>query len=302
MASKKISGTKPPAPTGGINWYGPAFTKTINRDEIKAIINDFRRGVVIASESGFDAVEVHAGHGYLISQFLSPYSNKRKDKYGGSFENRSRFLREVIAAVKETLPKNMALIVKMNCSDGIKKGITKEEGILTAKTIENCGSDAIVVSGGFVSKSPMYVLRGKMPVDIMAYFMNNGIRKIFVKTFGKSLIKTIEFNEGYFMNEAADIRNRVNIPVILVGGMNSKTIITKALEQGFEFISFARALIENTNFINDLKNGDVSISGCTICNYCVARMYSKQIKCHLNEKDIEPKLRKMIEKIDKAEE
>lgn len=136
-------------------------------EEVK---NDFKNAVRIAAESGFDAVEVHAGHGYLISQFLSPYTNKRRDAYGGSFENRKRFMTEMLMAVRESMPSNMAMIVKMNCWDGFESGITKEEGVLTAKAIEQCGADAVVVSGGFVSRAPMYVMRGRMPCGYYGLF------------------------------------------------------------------------------------------------------------------------------------
>ena len=224
MGKKSVSGFRPFAPTGGFNMYGPNFPRTMKKADIDQVIDDFRQAVRITAKSGFDAIEVHAGHGYLISQFLSPYTNKRKDEYGGSFENRSRFMREVLTAVKESLPKHMALIVKMNSSDGFKSGITHEESLLTAKLIEQCGADAIVVSGGFVSKSPMFILRGAMPVDIMAWFMTDPILKFFVRLFGKQLIRPVKYSEGYFMEEAETIKRMVSIPLVVVGGMNSMEV------------------------------------------------------------------------------
>jgi len=297
MGNKGVTGLKPLAPNGGINWYGPTFPKRMDKNDIKEVIEDFKSSVAIVSKSGFDAIEVHAGHGYLISQFLSPYTNKRKDEYGGSFENRSRFMREVLTAVRNAMPDHMALIIKMNSYDGFKAGITKEESLLTAKMIEDCGADAIVVSGGFVSKAPMYILRGDMPVDIMAYFMKDPIKRLFVKLFGKRLIQSVQFEEGYFMEDATHIKKIVEIPVIIVGGMNSVKIIEKAMKDGFDFIAIARALIENTNFINDLKENKLEKSECTICNYCIAKMYSDQMSCHLNEKNLSPILKRKIEKI-----
>ncbi len=297
MADMRIAGRKPMAPVGGINWYGPTFPRRMNKNNIKEVVADFRKAIQIVNRSGFDAVEVHAGHGYLISQFLSPYTNRRTDEYGGEFSNRSRFLKEVLSAVREMIPGHMAFIVKMNSYDGFKQGITREEGILTAKIIEECGADAIVVSGGFVSKAPMYILRGSMPTSIMAYFMKNPAKRFFVKTFGRQLIPAVAFEEGYFMEDARKIKQAVNLPIILVGGMNSATIIEKALKEGFEFISMARALIENPGFINDLKEKSTGKSECTVCNYCIAKMYSDQMSCHLNESDIPPALRKKIEKL-----
>lgn len=294
MANGAVTGGRPIAPSGGINWYGPTFPRSMKPRDMEEVKNDFINAVRIASESGFDAVEVHAGHGYLISQFLSPYTNKRNDEYGGSFENRKRFMTEMLTAVREAMPSNMALIVKMNCWDGFDSGITKEEGVLTAKAVEQCGADAVVVSGGFVSRAPMYVMRGKMPVDIMAYFIRESWKKFFVKLAGEQLIPSVPFTEGYFMEEAKRIQQAIKIPVVLVGGMNSIATIEKAMKEGFQWIAIARALIENTNFVNDLRNEVIEKSDCTICNYCVAKMYSGEMTCHLHEKNLSEELKKKI--------
>lgn len=294
MANSAVTGVRPIAPSGGINWYGPTFPRSMNARDMEEVKNDFKNAVRIAAESGFDAVEVHAGHGYLISQFLSPYTNRRSDTYGGSFENRRRFMTDVLMAVRKSLPSNMALIVKMNSWDGFDGGITKEEGVLTAKAIEQCGADAVVVSGGFVSRAPMYVMRGKMPVDIMAYFIREGWKKFFVRLAGEQLIPSVAFSEGYFMEEAKRIQQAIKIPVVLVGGMNSIHTIEKAMREGFEWIAFARALIENTNFVNDLRDEVIRQSGCTVCNYCVAKMYSAEMACQLHEKNLPEALKKKI--------
>ena len=201
---------------------------------------------------------------------------------------------EMLTAVREAMPSTMALLVKMNCWDGFESGITKEEGVLTAKAIEQCGADAVVVSGGFVSRSPMYVMRGKMPVDIMAYFIHEAWKKFFVKLAGEQLMPSVPFTEGYFMEEAKRIQSGIKIPVVLVGGMNSMETIKKAMQEGFKWIAIARALIENPNFVNDLRNGIIQKSGCTICNYCVAKMYSGEMACHLHEKNLPEELKQKI--------
>ena len=300
MANGSVTGVRPIAPSGGINWYGPTFPRGMKPRDIEEVKNDFKNAARLAAETGFDAVEVHAGHGYLISQFLSPYTNKRSDEYGGSFENRQRFMIEMLMAVREAMPSHMALIVKMNCWDGFDKGITKEEGVLTAKAVEQCGTDAVVVSGGFVSRAPMYVMRGKMPVDIMAYFIEEGWKKFFVKLVGEQLIPLVPFTEGYFLEEAKRIQQAIKIPVVLVGGMNSMHTIEKAMKEGFEWIAMARALIENPDFINDLRNEVIEKSGCTICNYCVAKMYSGEMACHLHEKNLPDELKQKIAALNDA--
>lgn len=297
MSNRKVSGLRALSPSGGINWYGPVITQKINHKEINQLIEDFKTAVRIADQSGFDAIEVHAGHGYLISQFLSPYTNSRRDNYGGSFENRSRLMCEVLGAVKDVLPSHMALIVKMNCSDGFKGGIGMEEGIKISKLVAACGAHAVIVSGGFVSRSPMYILRGEMPVDIMAYFIREKWKKFFVSLIGDKLIPSVPFKEGYFMDESDLIRKSIHIPVIVVGGMNSMGTIENAMQRGFEFIAMARALIRNTNFINELKNETANHSDCSICNYCVAKIYTGTMECHMNQSDLSEILKKKLERL-----
>lgn len=294
MASRSVTGIRPIAASSGINWYGPSFPRSMNRTDIEALVIDFVRAARHADKCGFDAIEIHAGHGYLISQFLSPYTNKRKDAYGGHFENRKRLLTEVLTAVRKVLPGRMALLVKMNSSDGFENGITKDEGLQTAVEIERCGADAVVVSGGFVSRDPMYIMRGKMPVDIMAYFINEAWKKFFVRLAGQTLIPARPYREGFFMEAAKAIQNKLHIPVVAIGGMNSLATIDQAMKEGFQFIAIARALIHNTNFINELRNGTIQKSGCTICNYCVAKIYSSQMSCHLHETNLSAVLQAKI--------
>lgn len=286
MSKKSISGERPIAPTGRFNIYGPSWPRTMNAFDIEKVIEDFANAVWVAKQSGFDAVEIHAGHGYLISQFLSPYTNKRNNEYGGSFENRSRFLKEVLTACKAAAANEIAIIVKMNMYDGFVDGITHAEAIATAKIIEQCGADAIVLSGGFVSRSPMYIMRGQIPQKTMSHYLKNFPIKMMVRYFGKYLIPPIKFEEGYFLDDALSFKQAVKIPVIVVGGLNSETTIDKALTMGFDGIGLARALIQNPNFVNDLHSNKIKKSACTICNYCVAVMYSQKMQCYLDVKNL----------------
>ena len=133
---------------------------------------EYGKAVNLARECGFDAVEIHAGHGYLISQFLSPYTNHRHDEYGGSLENRMRFMDMVMEEVMKAAKDDMAVLVKMNMRDGFKGGMELEESLQVAQRLKEDGAHALVLSGGFVSKAPMYVMRGAMPIKSMTYYMN----------------------------------------------------------------------------------------------------------------------------------
>jgi 2,4-dienoyl-CoA reductase-like NADH-dependent reductase (Old Yellow Enzyme family) len=285
MAKKTVSGDCM-SPSGGFNLYGPTWPRAMNKRDISDIISDFSQAVDISREAGFDAVEVHAGHGYLISQFLSPHTNRRKDDYGGPFENRSRFMIEVIEKVMEHAGNDIAVIVKMNLRDGFVGGMEIGEAIRVAKLLEGCGVHALVLSGGFVSKAPMYVMRGRMPVKVMAHYMHEKWMKPGVRYFGNLLMKPEPYSEAYFLEDALKIRQHVRLPLVYVGGMVSRRKIEEVLDSGFEFVQIARALIYDTAFINKLKTGEVEVSGCKHSNYCIARMYAEKMTCYQNEKSI----------------
>jgi 2,4-dienoyl-CoA reductase-like NADH-dependent reductase (Old Yellow Enzyme family) len=217
MAKRSIAGGRPLAPSGGFNLYGPTFPRSMNEKDIDVIIDSFGEAVTIAQESGFDAVEVHAGHGYLISQFLSPYLNKRKDKWGGSFENRVRFMSLVMGKVMSVAKSRTAVLVKMNMRDAVTGGMEPDESFKVANILEDLGADALILSGGLVSRSPLYVMRGKIPVQIMGSRMKNPFMKIGVSLFGELLMKPEPFTETYFLEDAIKFRSVVIIPLVYVG-------------------------------------------------------------------------------------
>jgi len=290
MAKKSVSGGVCLAPSGKFNLYGPTWPRGMTREEIHTVVSDFGKAVNLSREAGFDAVEVHAGHGYLISQFLSPYTNKRKDDYGGSFENRSRFMLEVIREVMKAAGHDMAVVVKMNLMDGVRGGQTLEEAIEIAKMLEKEGVHGLVLSGGFVSKAPMVVMRGKMPIDIMAsHLREDRWMKPFIRCFGNLLIRPKPFSEAYFLEDALKVRQQVSLPLIYVGGMVSLEGIGKVLGDGFAFVQIARALINDPAFINKLKSGEITRSACQHSNYCIGVMYSGKMKCFQHEENLPAK-------------
>ena len=281
MSKRSVTGKRPISASGRFNLYGPTWPRRMSSADIERVVNDFGRSTELLRSCGFNAVEVHAGHGYLISQFLSPFTNRRKDEYGGSFENRSRFLRMVIRKVKAAAGREMAVVVKMNVSDGFTGGMDVEGAVQTAKLLESEGVDAIVLSGGFVSRSPMYIMKGSMPLETMARQLDNPVAKIMVKWMGNLLMKPELFKEAFFLDDALAIREGVNLPLILVGGMNSRETIEGVLKQGFEFVAIARALIQDPSYIQHLQENAYSKSACNTCNHCVAVINSGKVECPL---------------------
>ena len=159
MSHKSICGVTPVGASSGFNLYSPTFVRGLRKEELPQMAKAYGQSVNWAREAGFDAVEIHAGHGYLISQFLSPYTNHRKDEFGGSLENRMRFMDMVMEEVMRAAGNDMAVLVKTNMRDGFKGGMEIDEAVQVAKRLVQDGAHALVLSGGFVSKAPMYVMR-----------------------------------------------------------------------------------------------------------------------------------------------
>ena len=284
MSKKSVTGIRPVAPTSRINWYAPSWPKALSRSEIKDLAKAFANAVILAQQSGFDAVEIHAGHGYLISQFLSPFTNFRKDEYGGTLENRMRFMKEVMQEVLEAAGNKTAVIVKMNMSDGLNKGITLDESLVVAKTLEQLGVHALVLSGGFVSRSPMYVLRGAMPVETLSEHVDDKMVSLLVKWFGNFMIPKVKFSEKYFLDDARVFRKTLSMPLIYVGGILSGKNIDDVLDEGFDAVAIARALILDPGFINKMLIDHLHHSSCDTCNHCIAVMYNGPFSCVQNER------------------
>ena len=299
MTHRSTCGCMPVGASGGFNMYSPTFVRSLKVNEIHDLVKAFGNAVNLAREAGFDCVEIHAGHGYLISQFLSPYTNHRHDEFGGSLENRMRFMRMVISEVMKAAGDDLGVIVKMNMHDGFKKGMQRAECLEVAKELERLGVHAIVLSAGFVSKAPMEVMRGAMPLKTLAHYMD--MKKFWwlkaaLLTIGRLLIPTVPYREGYFLEDAMQFRQVLKLPLIYVGGLISKDKMEEVLAAGFQGLQVARALVHDTDFVNKLHSGEITCSGCKHSNYSIGRMYTLEMRCHHCVENMPASLRKEIEK------
>ena len=302
MTHRATCGCMPVGASSGFNLYSPTFVRGLKISEIDALVEDFGHAVDLAREAGFDCVEIHAGHGYLISQFLSPYTNHRHDEYGGSLENRMRLMQRVIRRVMEAARDDMGVIVKMNMHDGFRRGMQESECLEVARELERLGVHALVLSAGFVSKAPMEVMRGAMPIRTMAYYMD--MRKFWwlkalVRLFGWKMIPTVPYKEAYFLEDARKFRAAVNLPLIYVGGMVSRAKMEEVLAAGFQGLQVARALVRDTDFVNKLRSGEIDRSPCGHSNYCIGRMYTLEMKCNRCVEAMPEKLRREVERAEK---
>ena len=301
MTHRNTAGQMPVGASSGFNLYSPTFVRGLKEQEIYDLVKDFGKAVKMTQLAGFDAVEIHAGHGYLISQFLSPYTNKRKDKFGGSLENRMRFMNLVMEEVMQVAQNKTAIIVKTNMFDGFKGGMQREECLQVAQQLERLGVDALVLTAGFVSKAPMQVMCGAMPLKTMTHYMN--FRKFWwlkwgLSLVGKWIIPAVPFKEAYFLEDAKKFRQSLSLPLIYVGGMIARSKMEEVLNEGFIAVQMARALVHDTDFVNKLANGDQQ-SNCKHSNYCIGRMYTLEMKCHHCVENLPEKIKKEIERAEK---
>lgn len=301
MSHKKICGETPVGACSGFNLYSPTFVRGLRKDELHQLAQAYGNSVRLAREAGFDAVEIHAGHGYLISQFLSPYTNRRKDEYGGSLTNRMRFMDEVMEEVMKAAGNDMAVLVKINMRDGFKGGMEIDECLQVARRLVQDGTQALVLSGGFVSKAPMYVMRGEMPIKTMTHYMDCWWLKWGVRMVGRLMIPSVPFQEAYFLEDALRFRENIKeVPLVYVGGLISKEKIDDVLNKGFEFVQMGRALLNEPGFVNRMKTEETAHCNCKHSNYCIARMYTLDMACHQHiHEQLPVSLQKEIEKLEK---
>ena len=305
MSHKEICGCIPVGASTGFNLYSPTLVRGLRRDELPALAKNFGRAVNLAREAGFDSVEIHCGHGYLIDQFLNTYFNRRRDEYGGSLENRMRFMTMCMEEVMKAAGNDMAVVAKMNMRDGLKRpGTTIEESIEIAKRLQQLGTHAIVLSGGLVSATPMYVMRGEMPIHTMTHYMDKAWLKYGVRACGKMMVPTVPYQEAFFLEDALRFRQAMpDMKFIYVGGLVAGDKINEVLSHGFEAVQMARSLLNEPDFVNRLKENPHHRCGCRHSNYCIARMYSVDMACHQHlEEPLTPAIVREIERIEKEQD
>lgn len=282
----------PPGPLGPsrvLNRYGLmqglVWVKAMPREVIASLPETFARAAELALDAGFDAIELHLGHGYLLSQFLSPRTNKRRDDYGGSLQNRLRLPVEVLRAVRaavEARRPGTPILCKTNLRDDLRGGLELDEAVEIAGALEREGADALVLSGGFVSHSAFYLLRGDRPLKDMIAVESDPKQRLALRLLGPAVIEAHPFEELFFLPLARQVRAAVDMPLCLLGGVVSRANMEQAMAEGFELVAVGRALLENPNFVRDVAAGTVERSPCTHCNRCVAEMDRGGVRCVLH--------------------
>lgn len=244
LAAENLSGMTPSAISV---FEGLADTprNELDRADIGDLVTSFSEAALRAKRAGFDGVQVHSAHGYLLSQFLSPHFNRRDDEYGGDIKNRTRIHCEIIRAIREKIGKNFPVLIKMNCRDQFENGLEAEDSIIAAKIFKEEGFDAIELSGGSVMESKTGMTSPCRPG-----------------------INSIE-KEAYFLEEARQFRKEIDLPLMLVGGFRSFEVAERVVKEGVaDYISMCRPFIREPSLVKRWESGDLRKSECVSDNLC----------------------------------
>jgi len=279
FADRRLVGGRPLGASRRFNAYGLSFTRPMTEGDLARVVGDFAASARVAESAGLDAVELHFGHGYLISQFLSPFTNRRTDRWGGILENRSRLAVEILRGVRAAVGPGFPVLLKVNLRDGFQGGLELDESIEVARRLEAEGATGLVLSGGFVSRTPLYMLRGDVPVRQMVAAQDRWWAKAGLTLFGRLLVQAYPYREGFFLEEARRMRAAVRLPLVLLGGVKSMAVIDRALEDGFELVGMGRALLHDPALPRKLERGTASASACVPCNECIAEMDRGGVRC-----------------------
>src|SRR6201987_566406 len=269
------------APVRFFNPIGMRFAKKATRDDIDDVMAAHANAARLAIEAGFDAVEIHLGHNYLASAFLSQLINRRDDEFGGSLENRAKVARGLAMAVRRAVDQEgtpIAVTAKLNMADGVRGGITTEEALTTAKWLQDDGGlDAIELPAGSSLVNPMYLFCGDRPVKKFAGAFKPPLRWGMRMT-GKKFLREYPYRDAYLLRDAKLFRAELTMPLILLGGITNRETMDLAMAEGFDFVAMGRALLAEPDLINRIAADGAAHtvhSACTHCNQCMPTIYSR---------------------------
>jgi 2,4-dienoyl-CoA reductase-like NADH-dependent reductase (Old Yellow Enzyme family) len=269
------AGTKSPslAPSRVFSPLGMRRTRAITETDLETITQQFSAGARVLVEGGFDAIEIHLGHNYLLSAFLSPKLNRRTDAWGGPLDHRARFPRQVVRAVRDAVPDRVAVTAKLNMADGVDGGLWLDESVEVARMLERDGGlDALTLTGGSSFENPMFLFRGDAPIQEMAATFPAALRPGFKLLSGR-FFRTYPFEEAYFLPYARQFRAALSMPLILLGGIDRLATIERALDEGFAFVQMARALLREPDLVYRMRADAGYESLCVHCNKCMPTIY-----------------------------
>ncbi|QXW01124.1 NADH:flavin oxidoreductase [Rhodococcus globerulus] len=273
VANPKSNGHKAITSSRHFHLTTLSFAEAASEADIDRIVEAHAHAARAATEAGFDAIELHFGHGYLISSFLSPKLNHRNDSYGGSLKNRARFARRTARAVRDAVGTKIAVIAKVSMDDGVPGGFWLAEAITVVRWLEEDGTlDGVVLTAGSSLENPLYTFRGDAPLREFGALMPQP-QKLGIKLVGKHFLRTYPYTDAYLLDHARQIRDAVDLPLVLLGGITGKESIDLAMREGFEFVQMGRALLSDPNLIKTIEEEGHGQTLCIHCNKCITTIY-----------------------------
>jgi 2,4-dienoyl-CoA reductase-like NADH-dependent reductase (Old Yellow Enzyme family) len=281
----KATGSQPIAPS--VVKEKSLFVKPreMTEDDIERVIDAYALAAERVRESGFDAVQLHGAHGYLINQFLCPYTNRRKDRWGGAIANRMRFLSEIYKRCRQKVGEDYPILIKINSHDNMKKGLRLNESAIMAGMMSQMGFDGIEVSCG-IAEDGFIQMRGDIPVDTFIrewemYRKKNPIYKFLMRRFWREILKPPPFTQAYNREGAKVIKSSVDVPIFLVGGVTSPTTMEEIVSSGdADYISLSRALIADPKFPQKIQGNRNAPLRCIHCNLCIGYIMTRPLRCY----------------------
>ena len=264
-----------------------ALTGEMSQVDIDYFIDTYAQAAALMKRTGFDAIEIHFGHGYGLSQFISPKTNKRKDGYGGSLDNRMRLPLQVLAAVRMAVGQAFPILGKMSLSDGVRGGLRWQEGVRVAQMLDEAGIDALVPSDGTSSFNVMRMFRGDSIMDGVIAREPNRLKRSLLKLLSPLMFKRYHYHELYLLEQARAVKAVVECAVVYIGGCSSRQSLERIFAAGLDFVQIGRGLIKDRDFVRHAQAKADYESGCTHCNHCVALIDAPGgIRCVLNAKKV----------------
>jgi 2,4-dienoyl-CoA reductase-like NADH-dependent reductase (Old Yellow Enzyme family) len=278
--NRQLSRRRPLGPSFALNGLGLPqgmfFSDAMSLADIDDLVESYYKAAVFMKSVGFDALEIHFGHGYGLCQFMSPKTNKRKDQYGGSLENRMRLPLRVLAAVRKAVGEDYPLLGKISMTEGVRGGLHYDDAIEISKLLDQGGIDGIITSGGTSSMNPMIMFRGGNILPSMLKTEKSWLMRLILRLAGKSMFKNYPYEELYFLKQAKRIREAVNCKMIYVGGASSNASFNRLMAEGFDFIQLGRSLLADPALAKLALANSAFVSRCNHCNECVSTIESPQ--------------------------
>lgn len=268
---------RPLSASGGFNkvgiMSGQWLRQGMREADLERVAGEFVRGARLAREAGFDAIEIHMGHGYLLSQFLSPLYNRRHDAWGGDVARRARYPALVLRRVLDAVGTDLAVVCKISVTEGCRGGNGAPQGAAIAQVLEREGAHLLVLSGGLNIESITTMFGSSFPKENRTHVGNPIVAAaMFIQQLTEP--KNVQFRELYQLENSRQVRAATRLPLAYLGGVKSLANAQSVLAEGFDAVALGRVLIHQADLVNAFAAGTVTQSGCTSCNRCVAMMYT----------------------------